>query len=105
MEEKTENIVGQADVLSEKDLVECVIGIPVNAVLLKVSALTMDENGTITERGGKFDLEQIIAARAKYVQMADLSGRTSGISDDPEEKEETACEEASAVCEEESGEH
>lgn len=84
-----------ATVGEKEPLTEIIIGIPANSALMRVSVLTVNEDGVAEERAGEFNFEQLLASRAKVLQLkaaaengGKINGRELGESSGTETKEE-----------------
>ena len=84
-----------ATVGEKEHLTEIIIGIPANSALMRVSVLTVNEDGVAEERAGEFNFEQLLASRAKVLQLkaaaengGKIDGRELGESSGTEAKEE-----------------
>lgn len=58
------------------NLIEVIIGIPANSAMMRVSVLTVNENGQAEEKTGEFNFEQLLQSRAKYLQLLGRSEST-----------------------------
>lgn len=75
-----DNVVDVA--AKEKEpMTEVIIGIPANTAMMRVTVLTVNDTGIAEEKTGEFNFEQLLASRAKVLQLmaeAENGGKIDG---------------------------
>lgn len=93
-----------AAVGEKEPLKEIIIGIPANSAMMRVTVLTVNESGIAEEKTGEFNFEQLLASRAKVLQLiaaAENGGKIDG--GESGESSGTGSEEEARPTEEEPG--